>query len=240
MRHLSEILGVQLLTLRMEKNLLLPNTQVTTDLTTISIRECLYSLLSDDELMKDDNLLFNGDSPFDPPVLSDPPDPNHLYDDINSGLVYQNFWDTFCPPGSQCVYLPFIFFIDKTFIDKKGKLNSEPVTFTLGIFNRHVHNTVTEAWRSIGLFPDSFLAGYNDSIEKIKDYHHVFDLIFTEFKKMQQTDGIAWNLKYKGAIHKVIFVPAIHIIITDTKCADDLCAKFQFRGTSVLKSTKTS
>jgi hypothetical protein len=155
---MAEQLGVQLLQPK-TVSVDLPSTQVTTSVTTISIRESLYSLFCDPSLMTDDNLLFNGDSPFDPPSFQVPVPDNHVYDDINTGAVYYYFWNRYCRNIPNKVYLPFIFFIDKTFIDKKGKLNSEPVTFTLGIFKREVRNNNKDAWRSIGLIPDSFSSG---------------------------------------------------------------------------------
>ena len=215
------------------KSITLPNTNVETQLTVVSIREAIYSLLSDPALMSEENLLFHGDSPLQPPPNPDD-STNHLYNDINSGTVFYQAWEKFCgPPGSKKVLLPLIFFIDKTFIDKKGKLNSEPVTFTLGIFKRIIRNTLNDAWRSIGFIPDAFLSGYHDPDDKAKDYHFILDLIFSELRDLQQSGGIAWKLQYKGTIHDVVFIPTIHLIITDTKAADDLVGKFQFRGTSV-------
>jgi hypothetical protein len=212
----------------------LPYTQVRTNLTTISFRECLYSLLTDNKLMRQENLIFRGQTPFTRPTATNAPaDPTHLYDDIDSGTVYRDAWEKLCPPGSNKVYLPLIFFIDKTFVDKKGKLNSEPVTFTLGIFKRNVRNNNDTAWRSLGMIPDAFLKkGDHESTEKTADYHHAISLIFSEYRSIQDSTGIEWDLEYNNTLHNVIFVPAIHLIITDTKAADDMAGKIQFRGTT--------
>jgi hypothetical protein len=182
--------------------------------------------------MVENNLLFNGDTPFTPPNSSVVSDPDHLFDDINSGTVYYDAWLKHCPPGSRKVLLPLIFFIDKTFLDKKGKLNSEPITFTLGIFKRFVRNNNPHAWRSIGMVADAFMSGYFESIDKAKDYHSMLSHLFAELQQVQDTPGITWDIEFKGT-HRVVFVPLIHMIITDTKAADDMVGKIQYRGTTV-------
>lgn len=210
----------------------LPATQIQTNITTASIRECIYSILTDPLLMKKENLLFNGTSPFDPPPDPYSPNPDHIFDDINSGTVYYDAWKRICTPTEpNNVLLPLVFFIDKSFFDKKGKLNSEPVTFTLGIFKRHVRNNNTNAWRSIGCIPDAFMAGYHEPIDKASDYHYMLKHMFAELKLVQASCGISWDIKYNGT-HRVEFKPVIHMIITDTKAADDMVGKIQFRGTS--------
>jgi hypothetical protein len=182
--------------------------------------------------MSDANLLFNGDTPFSPPI--NPRDnPDHLFDDINSGYVYYDAWHKHCPIGSNKVLLPFIFFIDKTFVDSKGKLNSEPVTYTLGILNRNTRNNNNSAWRSMGLIPDAFMSGYQEPEDKAKDYHYILSIIFSEFYDIQHSTGIEWLLTFNGKQHLVHFIPTIHLIVTDTKAADDLVGKIQFRGTTI-------
>jgi hypothetical protein len=146
--------------------------------------------------------------------------------------VYYAAWKKHCPLGSRRVLLPLIFFIDKTFFDKKGKLNSEPITFTLGILKRLIRNNNPNAWRAIGLIADAFMSTYHEALDKAKDYHHMLSLIFAELREMQLSDGFSWKIDYNGT-HEVIFVPVIHLIITDTKAADDMVGKIQFRGTTI-------
>lgn len=227
---ISEKLGLLHLT-PVTSAITLENTNVETDLTTVSVRECIFSLLSDNNLMKEENLLFSGTSPLDPPDETVMNDPDHIFDDINSGTSFYAAWKKHCPTGSGKVLLPLILFIDKSFLDKKGKLNSEPITFTLGIFKRDVRNNNPNAWRSIGHIADAFMSGYHEPIEKAKDYHQMMSFILSELKTMQSSGGVAWDLHYNGK-NRVTFVPVVHMIITDTKAADDMVGKIQFRGTT--------
>jgi len=67
--------------------------------------------------------------------------------------------------------------IDKTHTDLQGSLCLEPVTFTFGIFNRHVRHQ-PEAWRDLGFIPNQAVLqpgdgkGKDKGINKATNYHY--------------------------------------------------------------------
>ena len=92
----------------------------------------VYSLLSDPDLMRPENLLIpQGDNPFVAFVRN----LTH-YEDIDTGSVYLNAYKKFCNISDRDLLAGIMLFIDKTHTDVQGRLWLEQVTFTLGIFNR--------------------------------------------------------------------------------------------------------
>ena len=50
--------------------------------------------------------------------------------------------------------LPLIWFIDASNIDNQGRVNIEPIQFTLGTFNEKTRN-LSYSWRPLGFIHDS-------------------------------------------------------------------------------------
>ena len=124
------------------------------EVVSFSCRDMFDSLLSDVELMSDNNLLFSTDSEFPTvsPVISD-----HL-GDLNTGDWFKNAYDYLCHETGD-ILCPIIVFIDKTQVDQMSKWSLEPVLFTLGIFNRATRNK-SSAWRVLGFVPDESMLPY--------------------------------------------------------------------------------
>ena len=116
------------------------------ELTTHDFLAQLLSLLTDPVLMRDENLLFYGDNPF---VGIPPQHAGHEMRDINDGSVFRLAHTVHVTAANRDLLVPIILFIDKTFVNQKGRLTLEPVSFTLGIFKKEVRNHPF-AWRPLG------------------------------------------------------------------------------------------
>ena len=93
----------------------------------------ILSLLTDDHLMKDDNIaeryeLFTGKTDNNHPH-------NQNYGEIRTGDAWEPAVKKFC--GNEGKYMPvsLIVFGDKTYTDLHGALSVTPVIFTLTLFN---------------------------------------------------------------------------------------------------------
>jgi hypothetical protein len=116
------------------KELQLPSSGRIVEVISFDIEQLLLSILSNKELMSVDNLLFENGNPFSLPKRR-----ISKVGDVNSGSWYINAYKNLCHHPKD-VLVPIIFFIDGVTIDMYSHLNLEPVTFTLGIFNRDTRN----------------------------------------------------------------------------------------------------
>ena len=92
---------------------LLPDSRQKVKIVTHDFRAAVYSLLTDPDLMQDDNLLFEGDDPF-----AEPPDPGSTnIDDINTGSCFWKGYQLYCKIPNQDVMCPIILFFDCTHTD---------------------------------------------------------------------------------------------------------------------------
>ena len=192
---------------------------------TFSIKAAFLSLLMNKDLMHQDNLLLDPKDPFwIPPVQS------NVLGDLNTGWWHRETATSLCLKPTD-ILLPIILFIDASNIDKNGKLSVEPVTLSLGIFNRATRN-LAHAWRTIG-FLENLAHTLDDDVNrskstrrKLQDNHAILDLILKEFKEMQGIDGgFEWKLDLGGKQYDVVFKIAIQVIIGDCKGHDVLCGR---------------
>ena len=75
-----------------------------------------------------------------------------MRNELHSGTWYRNTWNNKWQKHGDFV-LALYLFIDKTFTDVYGRLNFEPVQFTLSMFNRKTRNRY-HAWRPMGYIND--------------------------------------------------------------------------------------
>ena len=189
-------------------------------------QQCLYSLLNDMNLMKEENLLLNKDNLF----FNGENNRRHTLNinDIDSGNVYQNAKKIYLNINSNDVLLPIIFFIDKTHTDNHGRLCLEQIRFTLGIFNRTTRNNPL-AWRTLGYICDQAYLLTDTSQEKVMDYHQMINHILYEYKRCQN-QKFKWKLDFEDGLNvEVSFVLAVLFIIGDTDGHDKLAGRFTSR-----------
>ena len=192
---------------------------------TFSLMGSIVSLLTNKSLMKEENLLLDSKNPLKKPSLS------NTFNDVNSGWWYQKTVNTYCTNNNDLL-LPIILFIDGSNIDKSGRLSAEPVSMTLGIFNRDTRNK-PEAWRTLGFIESLEHKVVDDEIKinkqlgKINDYHAILGMILKEMKNLQgKSGGFHWNLSMRNTSYDVVFKVVLQFIIGDCKGNDYLCGRF--------------
>ena len=208
-----------------KQNLVLPRGSII-PVMTFSLKGALLSLLSDPMLMTENNLLINCDNPR----VIDKQD--HMLGDINSGWWYHNTHRDVCK-GLNDVLLPILLFIDGSNIDNNGRLSVEPVTMTLGIFNRSTRNQAN-AWKTIGFIENLANKTSHDKVKtnkqtklKYQDIHAMIDHILGELKLIQgRNGGFDWTLSLNNRHHEITFKVAVQIVIGDCKGNDVLCARY--------------
>jgi hypothetical protein len=168
------------------KEVQLPGSKMNVSIVCHDFKQCLYSILNDESLVKPSNLLFDINNPFQIP------DQRHMViGDINTGSVYRKAFSYYVNEPNGVLLCPIIFFIDKTFTDTHGRLNLEQIRFTLGIFNREARNC-PNAWRTLGYVTDQSRLRTEHVQQKIQDYHFMTSVILESFKEAQKS-AIAWN-----------------------------------------------
>ncbi len=188
--------------------------------------EQLYSLLSDKDLMRPENLIFgHEDSPFQAPPSRRTN--NYTISDIDDGTLYRKAYRQFVQAPGRDVVCPIILFIDKTHIDEKGNLTLEPVTFSLGILTKEAR-TLPHAWRPLGYMNNQkqMKGEKMTPLNRATDYHYVLSHILRSFSKAQKKEGIAWDLSFKGKLHPCVFKIPVLCVMGDSEGHNKLCGHF--------------
>ena len=193
----------------------------------------LISLLTNKDLMKDENLLLNPDDPFKS-VL----DEGCFLDDLNSGWWHRETFKEICLKDNE-ILLPLIFFIDGGKVTEHMSL--EPIVFTLGIFKRLIRNC-PDAWRTLGYieseknFTDaSYTQDNRETSEKWEAYHKICEKILCDVQQLVGEDGgFKWTLDIGGKKHDVVFKLAVQVVIGDCEGLKKVCLHFGKTGSKVL------
>ena len=205
-------------------NLLLPRGS-TIPVVSFSLKGAIMSLLTNLSLMKEDNLLLDRHNPLHVPNRTS------LMGEINTGWWYHETVESLCNEPRD-ILLPILVFIDGSNVDNNRRLSVEPVTLTLGIFNRQTRNQ-SDAWRSVG-FMESLSNKISEDvmkskqpIAKMQDYHAILDHILRELKHIQgKKGGFDWELTMMGKKYSIVFKVAVQVVIGDCKGNDMLCGRF--------------
>ncbi len=200
---------------------LLPQAQQFVKITTHNVLASLFSLLTDNQLMTDENLIFK-DNPFEDPNL----DRSCYIEDINDGSCYKQAFIKYCKDPKKDVMCPIILFIDKTHTDAKGNQTLEPVCMTLGIFNATTRNKES-AWRIIGFIPSSStITGRKlTSSQKRSDYHAMLQVVLAPLEQLQKCHGLAFDMTYKNTKLSVSLKIPILFICGDSEGQDKLVGR---------------
>jgi hypothetical protein len=198
------------------------------DLVVHDFKQCLYSILTDKELMNPINLLLSEQNQ----LSYIPPKRHQIIDDIHTGKCYKMAYQKYISDPSKELLCPIIFFIDKTHTDIHGRLCLEPVQFTLGIFNRETRGK-PRAWRTLGYISDNQRKPNDSYADKLKDYHVMLSKILETFKQAQKAP-IIWKFLLRDGSYKIyaMKIPVL-FIIGDTEGQDKLCGRY-----SCLKNPK--
>jgi hypothetical protein len=201
----------------------LPKSGCKVDIITHDFLECLYSILTDRELMREENLLLFSDAeggPFGKPPVSP------FMEDIHDGTVYRKAFNVHVNVQGRDLLVPIILFIDKTHCDAKGRLTLEPVSMTIGLLKKEVRR-LPESWRCLG-YVNNFadLPSYKNPADKLFDYHFVLENILQSFKDAQNRDGISWQLTYRQKLYSCVLKIPLLLVLGDTEGHDKLCGKY--------------
>eukprot|EP00536_Pseudo-nitzschia_multiseries_P006128 jgi/Psemu1/14525/gm1.14525_g len=91
-----------------------------------SFKDAIYSLLSDQQLMREENLSFPGYS-----TTLSPDNPHSLISELHHGSWWKASWKEICNPNSQEILVPIIFYMDGISLDAHGRLTLTPLNMTL-------------------------------------------------------------------------------------------------------------
>ena len=200
-----------------------------------SFADAVYSLLSDPELMKPENLSFpHPHNPFLPeppkvPLLPGARTRKGDLSELHHGTWYKATHKSRCT-GPQDVLAPVIGYMDGVATDAFGRLGLTPFNFTLGIFNTATRAR-KEAWVTIYYHPDdaaeaSLHTNPTTSFHKCQNLHRGLDAAFAEFREITRIGGLRWDsLAYGGSVHSVNFKFALAFVVGDTEMHDKLCGK---------------
>jgi hypothetical protein len=184
--------------------------------------ESLKTLLNDPDLMRPENLI-----DYDPTI--DLEDPTSVLDDINTGTVWEKAHNFYVSDPETQKLIPIIFFMDKTHTDINGRLKLEPVSFTLGIFNRKCRSNPL-FWRTLGFVTDIDVNVGNASVSELKqqDYHNMLKIVLASFEKAQQRP-VAWKFTNESGTNIKNCIFPVLFIIGDTDGHDKLCGRYLSR-----------
>ena len=119
---------------------------------------------------------------------------DHVLRDFFSGHLNQMvYWQKISVKGEELV-IPLVCFMDKTHIDRHGRLCQEPFCITLGIFNRQTRAD-PRAWRVIGYIPNQTMhVTAKDPVRKLDDYHFILRHILSPLADtVTNKGGIYWE-----------------------------------------------
>ena len=213
----------------------------TTKISKINLIASLFSLLTDPQIMIQDNLLI-----YDPAYLDPSENQSNHISDIHHSSSFKIAHQKMCNDPKD-VLVPIIPFIDGTPIDVYGRNKLEVLMYTLGIFNQKTRNKPT-SWRVAGYIPDPTNCNsgeHNDNdvshvkkaVEKRIDYHEMLSFILNDFVKLEQSDGILINLPNKTNTELITyrFKFVILYIIGDAVGNDKLCDRYVSYGRKVKR-----
>eukprot|EP00537_Pseudo-nitzschia_pungens_P007979 CAMPEP_0172379242 /NCGR_PEP_ID=MMETSP1060-20121228/69828_1 /TAXON_ID=37318 /ORGANISM="Pseudo-nitzschia pungens, Strain cf. cingulata" /LENGTH=405 /DNA_ID=CAMNT_0013106979 /DNA_START=256 /DNA_END=1470 /DNA_ORIENTATION=+ len=110
-----------------------------------SFYDALYSLLTNRELMTDQNLSFpDCNTPLSPqnfPELTEAT----IISELHHGTWWTESWKQLCAPNTSEILVPIIFYMDGISLDAHGRLTLTPLNMTLGIFNVETRKK-SDAW----------------------------------------------------------------------------------------------
>ena len=145
------------------------------------IEHMILSLLSDESLMKDENLapgydIFTGD-------VDENNSHNQNYGEIHTGDAWTEARNHYCGTDGKNMPIALIIFGDKTHTDLHGSLSVTPIIFTLSLFNKSARNNPS-FWRPLAYIPNlSHGRGKTNKtkpITKCQDEHACLALAFKD------------------------------------------------------------
>ena len=170
-----------------------------------------FSLLTDTDLMKDENLSF----PNDDPCQFERHEPNVLRC-IEDGDMFQHTAKSVCRKANDfCLGIKL--FIDATHTDVHSNWILDPIMFTFTFFKNNVTRS-HKSWRTLGFITctNQKSKAQNSRVSsrnKLQDYHNQMAVILNSIKECQNKGGFKWNLNYRNRIYQVRMIPVVVLIV---------------------------
>ena len=142
-----------------------------------------FSILSNPDLMSDENLSFPNDNPCHYSRVN-----KNVLNCIEDGQLFQDTAASVCKyPNDFCLGIKL--FIDATHTDVHSNWMLDPVMFTFTFFKNEVTQS-DNAWRTLGLITDTDQnsKAQNSRIlthHKLQDFHLQLEVIFESFKNVK-------------------------------------------------------
>ena len=204
---------------------------IPTDVIHFDFNQQLLSLLEDEDLMQQENLVIDPDDPFGEPPQRQPGEPFECH----HAQRYAQIREEMINDPTKEVALPIILYIDKTHIDRGGRFTLEPVIFTLSIFNEKARRH-HKFWRLLGYI--SPVKTHQTSSEKqggiqgqhCRNFHRQLRTIFQGLVKNQRGEDELLNntdvtLGEVTQRCETIHTPLL-FVIADGECADLLVGRY--------------
>ena len=191
------------------------------------------SMLHDNSLMKEDNIIPNFDLHSGTKTAS-----SGNYDDLTSGSLYEKAKLIYAR-GHDDMPIPIYVFIDETFTDLYGALKVAPVIFTFAFFTQQCRNNV-DFWRPLGLVPNlgfgKSKSNKTTSQEKLQDFHDVLKVIFKSYTDVHYNGGIKTTITdFRGGHKNVTLKSWVHVVIGDTCGNNQLCGHYNTNGINLQR-----
>ena len=210
-----------------ETNLICPSGRHVT-VTSFDADALIYDMLSDDDLMQVDNLIFQDGNVHNPFIVKD----SDVYSDFHTSEFYLQSMKQKNINPEHDVLIPIQLYMDETTLDAYSKLSLHPLVMTLLVFNRQTRN-LSMSWRTLAYIPnfDASFGNKKLSVDmKHNDFHFCLNYLLNGLKKVLLSDnGFNWefkfrkypNIKYK---RKIFFV--LGNVLGDAKGSNVLCSRY--------------
>ena len=202
-----------------------------------SFEDCLYELLSNQELTGTNGCNISLPHPSDP--YKTHPDQLPTY----SSQLHHGWWwretMTECCKKEKEILVPIIGYMDGVATDTNDRLPVCPFNITLGIFNTTTRRKA-DAWTTMLLYPDdkseASLQKGTEAIHKLQNLHNSLHCAFTDLRQLMESDkSIPWKLQYgpRGIEWDVQLKFAFAYVIGDTEMHDKLCGRYGTRTRNI-------
>jgi len=188
----------------------------------------LLSLLQDQSLMTEDNLLLN---PACPLAMYQPED-GRLGESL-SGSMYRQLYTQLVTDPERQLLVPLAAYIDSTTVDTLSRFSVEPFTFSTLLF-RYSRRCCADVWRPFGYVQDlnSKVTNTEHKLSpqaKVRNYHAQLSVMLDGLRKVQTGEDPRLHnvpICLFGEVKFVDVVCPIMFISADTPAADKLCGHY--------------
>ena len=191
--------------------------------TIFDFREVLIDMLSNDDIMNPNHLLFYDH--LNPSKIH--PASTTPVGEIVTSYTFFRAHKRLCKNDNDVLW-PLIMYNDEINFDKYGKLKLDPFSVSFGRLPIHIRNQAF-AWRYFGMIHSiKYYDSENkmDSKTKMKIYHMVLSRLFRSVKEIQEEGGIPFDLPMRdGSTKRVNLIIYTQFVVGDTKGHDYLCGR---------------